>query len=95
MLSFIFFIQATEGVSYLDTLLQSSLFIAFELFAFAASRLAVNEALANKRLTLMNAELVSTRALLSDSIRQSERLKISRDLHDIWIISQLGIDSGR
>ena len=83
LLSLIFFIHTTEGVSFADVLLQSSLFIAFQMFSFAASRLAVNEALANKRLTLMNAELVSTRALLSDSIRQSERLKISRDLHDI------------
>ena len=83
LLSLILYIHGVELTSFWQFLLQSSLFFAFQIFAFAASRVAVNEAIANKQLTLLNAELVSTRALLSDSIRQSERLKISRDLHDI------------
>ena len=63
--------------------LQLSLQLSFQLFAFSAIRLAIKEQHSREKLQLLNAQLQSTRALLSDSVRKSERLKISRDLHDI------------
>jgi signal transduction histidine kinase len=49
---------------------------AFELFAIGAAHLARSEALAR-------AELQGAQAVLADSARMAERLRISRDLHDL------------
>jgi signal transduction histidine kinase len=54
----------------------------FELFAVSAAHLARSEAIARERLMRANAELRATHALLAESTRMAERLKISRDLHD-------------
>ncbi|MBT1443993.1 hypothetical protein KJI95_05565 [Shewanella sp. JM162201] len=59
------------------------LYLAFELFSLSVSRNVVSEREARAALELKNAELASTQALLEQSVRQSERLKLSRDLHDI------------
>lgn len=54
----------------------------FELFAVSAAHLARSEAIAREALLRVNAELRATHALLAESTRMAERLKISRDLHD-------------
>jgi signal transduction histidine kinase len=55
----------------------------FQLFAISAAHLAKSEAAARDRLMRANAELTATQALLTESARMSERLQISRDLHDV------------
>lgn len=55
---------------------------AFQIFAAAASMLAIHEGRARTNLARANAELTATRELLAQSSRMSERLRISRDLHD-------------
>ena len=55
----------------------------FELFAVSAAHLARSEAIARERLMRANAELRATHAVLAESTRMAERLKISRDLHDV------------
>jgi signal transduction histidine kinase len=54
----------------------------FMLFAGASSFLVNSEAAARAELGAVNAELMSTRALLAETSRVEERLRISRDLHD-------------
>ena len=54
----------------------------FQIFAAASSMLAINEGRARTNLARVNAELTATRELLAESSRTSERLRISRDLHD-------------
>ena len=54
----------------------------FQLFAAAASIGAISESRARTTLARANAELTATRELLAESSRISERLRISRDLHD-------------
>jgi signal transduction histidine kinase len=54
----------------------------FMLFAAASSFLVRSEADARSQLATVNAELLATRALLVESSRADERLRISRDLHD-------------
>jgi len=54
----------------------------FMLFAAASSFLVRSEAAARQALVAVNAELLSTRALLAETSRVEERLRISRDLHD-------------
>jgi signal transduction histidine kinase len=55
----------------------------FQLFAVAAAHLARSEAEARLELARANAELTATHALLTESARMGERLRISRDLHDV------------
>lgn len=55
----------------------------FQLFAIAAAHLVRSEADARDRLSRANAELRATQALVTEGVRMSERLQISRDLHDI------------
>src|SRR5690606_597714 len=38
---------------------------------------------ARDRLALVNADLLATRALLADSARDAERLRVARELHDV------------
>jgi signal transduction histidine kinase len=55
----------------------------FMLFAVSAAHLARSEASARQSLAKANAELRATHALLADNARMAERLRISRDLHDV------------
>lgn len=55
----------------------------FELFAVSAAHLARSEASARQSLAKANAELRATHALLAENTRMAERLRISRDLHDV------------
>jgi signal transduction histidine kinase len=55
----------------------------FMLFAVSAAHLARSEASARQSLAQANAELRATHALLADNARMAERLRISRDLHDV------------
>jgi signal transduction histidine kinase len=55
----------------------------FSLFAVSAAHLARSEASARRSLAKVNAELQATHALLAQNARMSERLRISRDLHDV------------
>jgi signal transduction histidine kinase len=54
----------------------------FQVFACATAWLAASERASREQLAEANAELVATRELLAESSRVSERLRISRDLHD-------------
>ena len=55
----------------------------FQAFAISAAHLARSEAVARNDLAKANAELRTTQALMAESARMSERLRIARDLHDI------------
>jgi signal transduction histidine kinase len=57
-------------------------FAGFQLFAFGASRIAVREAAGREELGRVHAELLAKEALLADSARVAERLRIARELHD-------------
>ena len=55
----------------------------FEFFAVSAAHLAQREAEARVKLARTNDELRATQALVSESVRMAERVRISRDLHDV------------
>lgn len=65
-----------------DALVWSSLSGAFNLFAFRMSQRVMQEQEARDEISTLNRELIATQALLQESTKQSERLRISRDLHD-------------
>ena len=56
---------------------------AFQVFAISAASLARGEARARDELSRVIAELRAAQALVAESARMTERLRISRDLHDI------------
>lgn len=55
----------------------------FQLFALCAGQLARSEAAARDELARANTELRANQAILDESARMAERLRIARDLHDI------------
>jgi signal transduction histidine kinase len=55
----------------------------FQLFAALCAYYAVSAEQARDRLALVNADLLATRALLADSARDAERLRVARELHDV------------
>jgi signal transduction histidine kinase len=55
----------------------------FQAFAALVARFATEAHRARDELAQVNAELLATRALLEESARSEERLKLSRELHDV------------
>ncbi|MEO5686504.1 MAG: histidine kinase [Burkholderiaceae bacterium] len=56
--------------------------LVFCLFSFGVASLAMLEQRARIKLAASHAELQATQALLADTVRTAERLRIARDLHD-------------
>lgn len=72
-----------NGESIVNALINSASFALFQVFAFSASQRANSERKLREETAALNRELLATRELLSQSAAQSERVRISRDLHDI------------
>ncbi len=63
--------------------LQASLYLGFSAIAFITSMVARQQADAREDQRRLNSELRATRALLAESSRISERMRIARELHDL------------
>lgn len=63
--------------------MQALLYAGFSSFTFVTGLVAKQQAAARDEQGRLNAELRATRALLAESSRMSERLRISRELHDL------------
>lgn len=80
---------AIAGVWLLDgyplgkTLLTLTSIVGFQVFAALTGHYAVSREQAREHLARVNAELMATRLLLEESARAGERLKLSRELHDV------------
>lgn len=66
-----------------DTVIQTALYFSFQIFSLLTTQISLSEALAKERLAQVNAELRATQELLAESSRMSERVRISRELHDV------------
>ncbi len=55
----------------------------FQLFAIMTSWYAVTAERSRDALAAVNSDLLATRSLLAESVRDSERLRLSRELHDV------------
>lgn len=60
-----------------------TLYMGFQAFAAMTSHYASSAERARDNLARVNADLLATRALLADSARDSERLRVARELHDV------------
>jgi signal transduction histidine kinase len=63
--------------------LQASLYTAFSMLGFVASMIASQLAEEREVQRRLNSELRATRALLAESTRIAERMRIARELHDL------------
>ncbi|WP_297895175.1 histidine kinase [Shewanella sp.] len=59
------------------------IYLGFQLFAYSSSQARISERKSRLVQEQLNQQLIATRALLSQASEQQERLRISRDLHDI------------
>ena len=66
-----------------QAVMQSMLYIGVSGFVYVAGFVAKQQAEAREEQRRLNAELRATRSLLADSARVGERLRISRELHDL------------
>ncbi len=73
----------SPGFTLADAVLQSSLYLGSSAIAFVASLVARQQTEAREVQRRLNAELRATRVLLAESSRLGERMRISRDLHDL------------
>src|SRR3546814_20906705 len=64
-------------------MLQSALYVGFSSFVFVTGLVAKQQVEARDEQRQLNSELRATRALLAESSRLSERMRISRELHDL------------
>ena len=64
-------------------LLQASIYTAFSMLGFVASMVASQQAEEREVQLRLNSELRATRALLAESTRIAERMRIARELHDL------------
>jgi len=66
-----------------DSFVQCSLYLGFSAFTYVTSLVAKQQADSRDELRRLNSELRATRTLLTESSRIAERVRISRDLHDL------------
>ena len=69
--------------TWFDALLQSGLYFGFSGFTFVTSLVARQQADSREEQRRLNSELRATRTLLTESSRMGERMRISRELHDL------------
>jgi signal transduction histidine kinase len=77
------FVFRVNGFEWIDAMLQGVLYLGFSGFTFVTSLVAKQQAEARDEQRRLNSELRATRALLAESSRIAERLRIARDLHDL------------
>jgi signal transduction histidine kinase len=78
----VYFIYARIWL-YQSPLVMTLMYMSFQGFAAITSWYAVSAERTRDQLAAINAELLGTRSLLDASVRDSERLRISRELHDV------------
>jgi signal transduction histidine kinase len=68
---------------YTHPLTVTMLNVGFQAFAALCAHYAHSAETARDQLALVNADLLATRALLADSARDAERVRVARELHDV------------
>ena len=70
-------------ISLSDASLEAGLFLGISLFGFMSSVVVLRQVAARDELRRVNSELRATQALLAENTRIAERVRISRELHDL------------
>ena len=77
------FALSVPGYNWFTAALQCGLYAGFTAVTFVTALVAKEQADAREEQRRLNAELRATRALLAESSRMAERVRISRELHDL------------
>ncbi len=77
------FVFGPMDLTWWEALMQSLLYAGFSTFVFVTGYVAKLQAAAREEQRRLNAELRATRTLLAENSRVGERLRISRELHDL------------
>ena len=77
------FIFSSDGLTWWEAFLQSLLYAGFSTFVFVTGYVAKQQAAAREEQRHLIAELRAARTLLAENSRVGERLRISRELHDL------------
>jgi signal transduction histidine kinase len=72
-----------SGFALTTVVLSLTSIVGFQVFAALTGHYAISRERAREHLAQVNAELLATRRLLEESARSGERLKLSRELHDV------------
>ena len=72
-----------RDVGYREPLIVTMLYGGFQAFAALTAHYAKTAEHSRDALARVNADLLATRALLADSARDAERLRVARELHDV------------
>jgi len=72
-----------RGAGHSSPALMVLIYSGFQAFALLVGHYASTAEHARDQLALVNADLLATRALLADSARDAERLRVARELHDV------------
>lgn len=72
-----------QGLVPLEAVVVAAVYTGYSSFAFVIGLVAKQQAQAREEQRRLNAELRATRALLAESSRMNERVRISRELHDL------------
>lgn len=77
------FVFGPMDLTWWEALMQSLLYAGFSSFVFVTGYVAMLQATAREDQRRLNAELRATRTLLAETSRVGERVRISRELHDL------------
>ena len=72
-----------RAVGYREPMIVTLIYGGFQAFAALTAHYARTAEHSRDALALVNADLLATRALLADSARDAERLRVARELHDV------------
>lgn len=78
-----FLIEYQREFEFVDAFFQVAIFLMLQVFGFSAIESVLRESRAKEELSAINQELLATRFMLKESSQRKERLRISRDLHDV------------
>ena len=76
-------IASLPEASFAGASVSAGVFLSISLFAFISSFVALRQHVARDELRKVNSELRATQALLAENTRIAERVRISRELHDL------------
>lgn len=82
LITLVHFLLLYDG-AFFDTFFHVLIFLMLQFFGFSSIETIQREAQAKEELAVVNQELVATRYMLKASSERQERMRISRDLHDI------------
>jgi signal transduction histidine kinase len=82
-LNLLLLVRLAQSANLVGAMAALAAYVGFQMFGVLMAANAVEQIASNDALRAVNAHLLATRALLDESAREQERLRLSRELHDV------------